>query len=90
MQVSAQPVAAAAQRIEQRASVAQQILRELGNQLPVESFNDDDWYEHVTETGEFVRSYSGKTWNRYSLPAVPAGHSITRGLSAKHLMLWRA
>lgn len=69
-------------------SVAAQILSELGNQIPVTFFNDDDWYEFVAETGQFVRSYSSK-YSRRDLPSIASGHSVERGMSAKHMMLWR-
>ena len=79
----------AASNIERRASVAIQILDELRNQVPMESFNDDDWFEYVVETGELIRNYSGKTWRRVDFIRVPEGHAVVKGMTAKHLMLWR-
>lgn len=80
----------AASQIEQRADISRQILAELRNQVPMESFNDDDWYEYVIETGELIRSYSGKTWNCWNLPEVPVGRALAKGMAVKHMMLWRA
>lgn len=79
----------AASQIEHRANVASQILTELRNQIPMESFSDDDWYEYVVETGELVGSLSGKNWNKWNLPEIPVGHVLAKGMTAKHQMLWR-
>lgn len=71
-------------------NTAHQILSELRNQVPMESFNDDDWYEYVIETGKLIRSYSGKTWNKWNLPEIPVGHAVAKGMAVKHMMLWRS
>lgn len=68
-------------------AIAKQILTELQNQIPMESFNDDDWYEWVEETGEFVRSYGRK--NFPYKPTVKAGNVVDRGMNAKYHMIWR-
>lgn len=68
--------------------IAKQILKELGSQVPMESFNDDDWYLYVEETGELLNHYSGKTWS--VPPAIEqAGEKWAKGMQAKYMMLWR-
>lgn len=81
----------AAANLQQRASIAAQIIEDLSHIdqiIPMDRFNDDDWYEYNVDTMQFVRSY-GCSSNRFA-PSVMAGHAVARGLRAKYLGLWRA
>ena len=68
-------------------AIARQILTELQNQIPMQEFNDDDWYEWVEETGQFVRSYGRKSTPRK--PQAKQGNRIESGMTAKWHMIWR-
>lgn len=69
-----------------------QILDDLANVdkaqlVPVQRFNDDDWYLYETDSLMLVNRFSGKTWKRNEIVAEP-GVSVERGLTAKFRGLW--
>jgi hypothetical protein len=79
---------AAANRLELRTDTARQILEELGYgdmTIPMQSFNDDDYYEYNPISKELVGSYGCKS----PQPTARPGFVIARGMRAKYLGLWR-
>ena len=80
----------AAATLQARAEIARQILEDLSHIdqiIAKDKFNDDDWYEFNCDTLQFVRHYSGKNY-RFA-PSVMVGHTVARGMRAKHLGLWK-
>lgn len=72
----------------------QQIIQELARAdsaapIPLQSFNDDDWYIYETDFLMFVRSCSA-SWRRSEVEKIlKPGQSCARGMRAKWLGLWR-
>jgi hypothetical protein len=85
-------VAQAAARLEQRASVARQILADLGHIdliIPVSRFNDDDYYVYNAESLELITSHGCKTYRFIDQVPVKPGQAVAKGMRAKWLGLWR-
>jgi hypothetical protein len=65
---------------------ASEALAELGAEtVKFSSFNDDEWYEFVTETLELV----GRSSHYEKQPRVPAGYAAVKGIRAKWMGLWK-
>ncbi len=67
------------------------ILDELGYgdmTVPVERFNDDDWYLFSSVTFE-IKAQFGPSQKHVALSHAKAGLSVERGMRAKHMGLWR-
>ena len=85
-------------RIERRAKIARQILRDLDAagplRMPVSSFLDDEIYVYDADTKRLKRSISCKSQEAIDTPyvglRVQPGETWARGLSAKYLGLWEA
>jgi hypothetical protein len=78
----------AAGRLAHRCNIAEQILADLATLdklIPVESFNDDDWYVYEVDSLKLICTFSSKSARPVPFP----GENAARGMRAKHLGLWR-
>lgn len=89
--MNAQSLINRAEKNQLLASVAQDILEDLGYgdmTVPVGSFNDDDFYLINPLTGE-IKAQFGSKQKFVAESSVKPGLTLFKGMRAKHMGLWR-